>query len=388
MLAYDMGPELAKNEMGTSAASTQLPSGKVGSSTSMPPIQQLGIGEIPMKKNTITILAVLFLYSAAWGQTGTAIVSEALIDVGVENYVNYRYNTIDTATFATDPSRTTQSSAKNFAFFTGIADVVSVNGKAAKGVLVERRFIVTLRPNPASGQGIGDLSRDGMVERHLEILTPDGAPVGTITALGLLGGTAPPGSPLSLAGGNITIVGGTGAFLGVRGQTGGRTVVAGASGGIAPRNASVTEDPANRRVHGGGSATLTLRLMPVAWPGIVVTATGPAVAHSSDFAPVNAAKPARPGEILSLIATNLGPTRPGVDPGQPFPASPLQPANSPIDVTVNGVPAEVLYAGGYPEAVNLYQVNFRVPDETSVGMARIQLSAAWIAGPEVRIAVQ
>ncbi|MBI3683877.1 MAG: hypothetical protein HY235_26175 [Acidobacteria bacterium] len=39
---------------------------------------------------------------------------------------------------------------------------------------------------------------------------------------------------------------------------------------------------------------------------------------------------------LSLIATNLGPTRPGVDPGQPFPASPRQIVNSPLEVTVNG----------------------------------------------------
>ena len=123
-------------------------------------------------------------------------------------------------------------------------------------------------------------------------------------------------------------------------------------------------------------------------PEIVSTASGPAVAHSSDFSLVTAAKPARLGEILSLLATGLGPTRPGVDPGKPFPTNPLAAVNSPVEVTVNGKPAEVLAAVGYPGTVDSYQVNFRIPTDTARGSATIQLSAAWIAGPEVRIAVQ
>jgi hypothetical protein len=47
------------------------------------------------------------------------------------------------------------------------------------------------------------------------------------------------------------------------------------------------------------------------------------------------------------------PTRPGVDPGQPFPASPLQVINSPVQVLVNGNPGEFLYAGGYSGAVDV-----------------------------------
>jgi uncharacterized protein (TIGR03437 family) len=55
---------------------------------------------------------------------------------------------------------------------------------------------------------------------------------------------------------------------------------------------------------------------------------------------------------------------------------------------VNGKDAEVLGAVGYPGVVNGYQVNFRMPSDAAKGMATIQVSAAWIAGAPVNIAVQ
>jgi uncharacterized protein (TIGR03437 family) len=94
------------------------------------------------------------------------------------------------------------------------------------------------------------------------------------------------------------------------------------------------------------------------------------------------------GEILSLFATGLGPTRTSLTPGQAFPSSPLAVVNSPLDVTVNGKSAEVLGAVGYPGAVDGYQVNFRVPPDTGVGTATLQISSAWIPGAPVTIAVQ
>ena len=77
-----------------------------------------------------------------------------------------------------------------------------------------------------------------------------------------------------------------------------------------------------------------------------MTANGPAVAHSSDFTLVSASKPAAAGEIISVFMTGLGPTKPGVDPGSPFPARP--PAVVPVNVTVNDKSAELLSAVGYP----------------------------------------
>lgn len=79
---------------------------------------------------------------------------------------------------------------------------------------------------------------------------------------------------------------------------------------------------------------------------------------------------------------------PGVDPGQPFPSNPAAIVNSPIAVMVNGKSAEVLGAVGFPESLDGYQVNFRVPQDTARGVATLQVSPAWIVGPAVRIAVQ
>ena len=122
-------------------------------------------------------------------------------------------------------------------------------------------------------------------------------------------------------------------------------------------------------------------------PQIVTTASGPAVFHS-DFSPVTAAKPAKAGEVLIVQATGLGPTVPGVDPGQPFPTDSLFQVNSPVDVTVNGRPAEVINNIGWGGLMDTYRIDFRVPDGTTAGMASIQITAAWIAGTAVGIAVQ
>ena len=118
------------------------------------------------------------------------------------------------------------------------------------------------------------------------------------------------------------------------------------------------------------------------------TAKGPALARESDYPTVSGPKPAVPGEILALVASGRGPTRAGVDPGQPFPTAPLAVVNSPVTVTVNGKPAEVLGAVGYPGAVDAYQVNFRVPPDTAKGSATDQVIAAWIPGPSVNSRVQ
>jgi len=150
----------------------------------------------------------------------------------------------------------------------------------------------------------------------------------------------------------------------------------------------MSEDPSKRRLNGGGKQRWVLHVIPMSRPEIVITPAGPAVTHSSDFSVVTISKPASPGEVLSLFATGLGPVRPGVDPGTPFPAIPLAAVNSPIAVTVNGKAAEVLGAVGYPGSVDGYQVNFRLPVDTTKGSATIQLSAAWIAAAPATIAVQ
>jgi uncharacterized protein (TIGR03437 family) len=55
---------------------------------------------------------------------------------------------------------------------------------------------------------------------------------------------------------------------------------------------------------------------------------------------------------------------------------------------VNGTPAEVLAAVGYPGSVDGYQVNFRVPANAGHGMAQLQLSAAWITSTAAAIPIK
>ena len=130
-----------------------------------------------------------------------------------------------------------------------------------------------------------------------------------------------------------------------------------------------------------------LSVIPMTRPEIVTTAAGPAVFHA-DFSPVDETRPAKPGEILIAKATGMGPTRPGIDPGQPFPlvASPV--VNSPVEITANGQAAEVVNQIGWPGQLDTYRVDFRLPADTAKGVVRIQIVAAWIPGAPVSIAVQ
>jgi hypothetical protein len=302
------------------------------------------------------------------------------------NAVVYFEDTGDVSKFATDPNTPTPMlPGKIFNRQIAIADVQAVNGQPVMGVHTRTGTNIGLLTSPPLGHAVADVVRNAAVEISFEILKSDGTPIGTIMASGFNGGASPPGSPSKVTVSNFVVTGGTGAFLGARGQVGAEDPPAGVS---IQRGASMTEDPANRRRNGGGTQRWVIHLIPMSAPQIVTTAGGPAVTHSSDFSLVSSSNPAAAGEVLSLFATGLGPTAPAVDPGQPFPSSPAAIVNSPIEVKVNGRSAEVLGAVGYPGSVEGYQVNFRVPPDAAKGVATIQVSAAWIAGPAVRIAVQ
>jgi uncharacterized protein (TIGR03437 family) len=324
----------------------------------------------------MTVLLAAFC-SVALGQSPPA----TILTIDLVNFVEYRQDVSDPAKYATDPNVTIPNTPRNFFTATMFADIVAVNGQPAKGLYVGRPRTIVTFPTPVPGQAIADTTHNSFRDIFFEILTSEGIPVGSIAATGLSGGAAPPGAPLAQQGSNWVIIGGTGAFLGARGQ-------AGSGAGNSPRAASVSEDPAYRRSNGGGKARFILHVIPMAAPQIVITANGPAVVHSSNFSLVTSSKPAAPGELLSLIVTGLGPVNPGVDPGQPFPSSPLAAVNSPIEVTVNGKAVDVLGAVGYPGAVDGYQVNFRMPSDAAKGVATLQISAAWIAGIPVNVAVQ
>jgi hypothetical protein len=306
-----------------------------------------------------------------------------ILTIDLANHVEY-YDDTAISSYATNPNLTTQSTGtgKNFFEILILADIVAINGQPAKGLYVSRNRVIIGGPSATPGQAIADTTVTAYREDLFKILQPDGTPIGSITALGISGGTPPAGGALTQTGGDWAITGGTGAFLGIHGQMGGT----GAQKGGRP--ASMSEDPANRRSIGGGTFQFVLYLVPMASPAIAITANGPAVVHANDFTLVTAAKPAAAGELLSLFATGLGPVRGGVGPGQLFPASPVANVNSPVQVTVNGVAAQVLSATGYPGSSDGYQVNFQMPANVAHGSASVAVSAAWIAGAPVSIAVQ
>jgi hypothetical protein len=311
----------------------------------------------------------------------------AVLIIDVENVVEYQGDISDPSKFGTSPSVTPSAGVRVFMVNLAFGDIVAVNGQPAKGVYVGRPVAIDLTPTPKPGLAIADRTHASLRSHAFEILTADGTPIGTIMSSGLDGGQPPPGAPSypEATRGDYTILGGTGAFLGARGELVQRAQNLEA---VPPRAASVAEDPANRRTNGGGTIRYYLHLIPLATPAIAITGGVPAVTHSSDFSLVTASKPAAAGEILSIFASGLGPTNPGVSPGQPFPASPPAAVNSPVDVTVNGKPAEVLAAVGYPGAVDGYQINFQVPPDTAKGVAAIQVSAAWVPSAAVNINVQ
>ncbi|MCZ6489471.1 MAG: hypothetical protein O7A06_02940, partial [Acidobacteria bacterium] len=77
---------------------------------------------------------------------------------------------------------------------------------------------------------------------------------------------------------------------------------------------------------------------------------------------VDGTAPAAPGEVVLVFCTGLGITDPQVPSGQPAPGEePLARVVAPVEASVGGLPAAVLFAGLAPGFVGLYQVNVKIP---------------------------
>lgn len=98
----------------------------------------------------------------------------------------------------------------------------------------------------------------------------------------------------------------------------------------------------------------------------LLAGTGTIIANPSV---VPGARPAHPGEIISLFGTGFGDTNPSLTAGQL--ASGIANLTNSITVTIGGVTlssSDVLYAGLSPGSISgLYQINVRVPASTPAG---------------------
>lgn len=199
------------------------------------------------------------------------------------------------------------------------------------------------------------------------IVLPDGTYIGSIMDAG-----AQP-SPYHV------ITGGTGAFFGVSGIHRSQQLTA-------QRQASTSEDPSNRWIHGGGKARYTFHLFPKERPNVEMSPAGPGVFHA-DFSRVTSSRPAERGEVLIVRATGLGPVKPNLDPPgiKAFATQPPEEVNSPVLVMFEGKEVPVLNKIGWPGEMDVYRVDFRVPEDAPAGTARFHIESAWIPGSSVNI---
>lgn len=295
----------------------------------------------------------------------------AVLEVEVENSVVYRYDQADPAQHASNSSATPTSLSRAFTDFCQFGDIVAVNGKPAKGVHMTCGTRVGFAPNPQPGFAIGDATiANGRQQCNWELLTPEGRPVGRIVD----GGFFP-----------HAVLGGAGAYFGAVGEH--QSIVE-----RAPRVASVSEDPSRRRLNGGGGKhKVIFYLTPKTWPEIVMLPEGPAIYHGDNLTSrVSLSMPAKPGELLTLVAKGLGPTLPGIAPAgaRVFSGEPFNEVSSPVEITVNGIEADVVNKIGWPGTTDTYRIDFRVPPGTSPGLAAVRLTTAWIPASEIRIPVQ
>ncbi len=115
--------------------------------------------------------------AAGLAQTWAQAPQFVTLDVEWENSVIYFGDVTDVAKFATSP-RMIGASIRNFLPAIGIEDIVSVNGKPAKGTVVRNARLALMAPSPPPGQAIANIGREAIVDMRLEILESDGTRVG------------------------------------------------------------------------------------------------------------------------------------------------------------------------------------------------------------------
>jgi len=92
------------------------------------------------------------------------------------------------------------------------------------------------------------------------------------------------------------------------------------------------------------------------------------------------ARPARPGETLTLYGVGFGPVTPSISAGEV-----VQTLNSleyPLEVYIGGVRAPVRYSGLAPGAVGVYQINVTVPPEVQAGNLPLTFTLGGASGTQ------
>lgn len=152
---------------------------------------------------------------------------------------------------------------------------------------------------------------------------------------------------------------------------------------------AITSDPANLMIQNVTPAFFTFR------PSrSIATRLASSATIIAEPSVVNGARPARPGEIVELYATGLGPTQTAIASGT---LSPNQAISTTGRVTITmgstALPeSEVLYSGLAPGNISgLYQINVRIPATVSNGDLPVTMSIGGVqsaAGTTIPVRTQ
>ena len=204
-----------------------------------------------MKFASLLLLASMLVSLASAQKVPTPVpdAPPVLLELSVVNRAFYVHDQPDYSLLASTPNAVFPIGVgKTFTVVTGIGDIAQMNGHPAKGTFAAWFTLVNLTPKPAPGQAIADVTRGQLLHFVYEILDANGNSLGTITLEGFGDGPPAPGAPPQIENGSYVITGGTGMFLGARGQAGERL-------GKFGRPASTNEDPSLRRANWGGNTT-------------------------------------------------------------------------------------------------------------------------------------
>jgi hypothetical protein len=102
-----------------------------------------------MRATWKTFAMAVFCCQAGLAQTAPV----TILEIDLENRVNYAADVADISKFATDPNMTTAVASKNFRTFLQMGDIVAVNGKPARGTQVVRGQTININTAPMPGKG-------------------------------------------------------------------------------------------------------------------------------------------------------------------------------------------------------------------------------------------